>query len=63
MSRLNKIMKYTFDNRIFYSMKAVDDHIWGVKNDFLKVKNGLVIGTSHRLKMFIMTKTQRYGAS
>ena len=45
-------MKYTFDNRIFNSKKAVDDYIRAVKNDFLKTEKKTVINSSHKLFPF-----------
>ena len=45
-------MKYTFDNRIFNSKKAVDDYIRAVKNDYLKTEKKTVINSSHKLFPF-----------
>ena len=45
-------MKYTFDNRIFNSKKAVDTYIRDVKNDFVNTHNNLVIDSGHKLFPF-----------
>ena len=45
-------MKYTFDNRIFNSKKAVDDYIRGVKNNYLKTEKNYLINSSHKLFPF-----------
>ena len=45
-------MKYTFDNRIFNSKKAVDVCIRDVKNDYLKTERYNVINSSHKLFPF-----------